>query len=67
MVMEQETHPFPIALNGFFCSFKIRGRNGIDWVSKIIRAGQRAAKVSVKTLNLISANTDTFSDFALAA
>ena len=49
------------------CSFKLWGRYGFDWVLKIFRAGQRAAKVSVKTLNLISANTDTFSDFALAA
>ena len=65
MTMILETRPFLVPQ--ISCSFKIRGRIGIDWVSKIFRARQRAAKVSVKTLNLISANTDTFSDYALAA
>jgi hypothetical protein len=34
---------------------------------KLVRARQRAATVSVKTLKIISANTNTYVDYALAA
>ena len=49
------------------CSLKIWGCIGFDWVVKLMSARQRAAKVSVKTLKIISANTDTYFDYALAA
>jgi hypothetical protein len=34
---------------------------------KLVRARQRAAKDSVKPLKIISANTNTYVDYALAA
>jgi len=52
---------------GGLSSLKIWGRTGFDLVMKLICARQRAATVSVKTLNLISANTNTYFDYALAA
>ena len=48
-------------------SFFLWGCKGFDWVMKLFRARQRAATVSVKTLKLISANTDTYAEYALAA
>ena len=47
--------------------FENWGCTGFDWVVKLMCARQRAATVSVKTLKLISANTDTYSEYALAA
>ena len=46
--------------------YKLWGRKGFDWIKKLKRARQRAAWLC-KNAETLSANTDTFSDYALAA
>jgi len=46
--------------------YNIWGRKGFDWIKKLKRARQRAAGLC-KNAETLSANTDTFSDYAIAA